>query len=99
MKRNQSELKLERECCDIARSAGLASVKIEKNGHTGVPDRLFIADGGDVLFVEFKRPDGRGNVSDEQSFWLSFLGAGGVLVDSVEGFKSALFDRFKIKVI
>ena len=97
--RNSSEHILERQCCDIARSAGLASVKIEKNGHSGVPDRLFIAEGGNVLFVEFKRPDGRGNVSDEQSFWLSFLGAGGVLVDSVEGFKSALSDRFKIKVI
>ena len=99
MKRNKSELNLERECCDIARSVGLAAVKIENNGHTGVPDRLFIAEGGNVLFVEFKRPDGRGNVSDEQSFWLSFLGAGGVLVDSVEGFKSALFDRFEIKEI
>ena len=97
--RNSSEHILERQCCDIARSAGLASVKIEKNGHSGVPDRLFIAEGGNVLFVEFKRPDGRGNVSDEQSFWLSFLGAGGVLVDSVEGFKSELFDRFKIMVI
>ena len=61
----KSELILEQECCNIARKKGLVAVKLEKNKHKGIPDYMFIQEGGKCLFVEFKRPDGRGVASDE----------------------------------
>jgi len=93
-KTNKREAALENECCRWARGLGLAAVKLEKNGNKGIPDRAIIAPGGRTLYVEFKRPDGRGVVSDEQHFWMCFLGAGGVIVDSEQDFKRAVLDFF-----
>ena len=33
----------------------------------GMPDLVLFKDNMDVLFIEFKRPDGKGKVSDEQT--------------------------------
>lgn len=88
------EAALENECCRWARGLGLAAVKLEKNGNTGIPDCVIIAEGGRTLFVEFKRPDGRGVVSDEQRFWARFLGNGGVIVDNVWEFKEIVMEFF-----
>lgn len=71
MKRIESEL--EKKCCNYARKLGMAAVKLEKNGNKGIPDRLFIKNGGDVLFVEFKKND-MCSPSKEQLFWLNFIG-------------------------
>ena len=71
---NKLEKKLENDCCMLARSKGLAAVKLEKNGHKGIPDRIFIAPGGRTVFVEFKNPEGTGVISKEQKAWKKFLG-------------------------
>ena len=83
----KSELILEQECCNIARQKGLVAVKLEKNKHKGIPDYVFIREGGKCLFVEFKRPDGRGVASEEQRFWAKFLGYSHMFIDDTEEFE------------
>lgn len=46
--RKQTERDLEVECQKLARAKGVAALKIEKNGNSGVPDTLFVASGGFV---------------------------------------------------
>lgn len=86
-KHAKSELILEKECCNIARQKGLVAVKLEKNKHKGIPDYMFIQEGGKCLFVEFKRPDGKGVVSGEQLFWAKFLGYSHKFIDNVKDFE------------
>ncbi len=92
----KEERKLEVECCNIARTLGLAAVKLEKNGNRGIPDYLFIKKGGRSLYVEFKRPGGGGVVSAEQRFWADFLGDSHVFVDSVGVFTDAIGEFFDL---
>ena len=40
-----------------ARGRGAIALKLNLIGSTGWPDRLFLAPGGRLAFVEFKRPD------------------------------------------
>ncbi len=89
-----TETQLEKDCCNFARSKGLAAVKLEKNGNKGIPDYMFIQEGGRTLFVEFKRPDGRGVLSPEQKFWFKFLGYSCALVEDLELFKKLTFSHF-----
>jgi hypothetical protein len=93
---NKSEKKLESDCCKIARAKGLAAVKLEKNGHKGIPDRLFIKQGGQSIFVEFKRPDGSGIVSPEQKVWAEFIGESHFFCSSVEEFQKILEKVFRL---
>lgn len=86
MSRYKPERQLEIACCTIARKIGLAAVKLEKNGNTGIPDYMFIRRGGRCVFVEFKRPGGGGVVSPEQQFWAEFLKPNHAFVDSVDDF-------------
>ncbi len=86
-KHTKSEFILERNCCNIARQKGLVAVKLEKNKHKGIPDYMFIQEGGKCLFVEFKRPDGRGVASGEQLFWAKFLGYSHRFIDNIEEFE------------
>lgn len=93
----KEERKLEVECCTIARTLGLAAVKLEKNGNKGIPDYLFIKRGGRSLYVEFKKPGGGGVVSAEQRFWADFLGGSHVFVDSVEKFEDVIWAFFYLR--
>ena len=88
----KEDRKLEVECCYIARTFGLAAVKLEKHGNRGIPDYLFIKRGGRSLYVEFKKPGGGGVVSSEQRFWADFLGDSHVFVDSVGGIEDVIVD-------
>ena len=97
-KHEKPELILEQNCCNIARQKGLVAVKLEKNKHKGIPDYMFIQEGGKCLFVEFKRPDGRGVASDEQLFWAKFLGYSHRFIDNVGEFEHTIewyFDHIK----
>ena len=93
-KMNKSEKKLENDCCMLARQKGLAAVKLEKNGHKGIPDRIFIAPGGRTVFVEFKNPEGTGVISKEQKAWKKFLGYSAHFVSSVEEFQKLISVNF-----
>ncbi len=90
------ERKLEIACCTYARKKGIVAVKIEKNSHKGIPDYMFIAEGGTTMFVEFKRPDGRGVVSNEQNYWAEFLGYSHKFIDNFDDFKKRLDEFFTL---
>jgi hypothetical protein len=90
----RTEYKLEQQCCDYARIHGLAAVKLE--GQDGIPDRLFIGEGGRCLFVEFKKPGGGGVVSQEQSFWLNFLGENAIVCDNFHTFVGKVSEFFGV---
>ena len=89
------ERKLEIACCTYARQRGIIAVKLEKNAHKGIPDYMFIAEGGTTMFVEFKRPDGKGVVSNEQNYWAEFLGYSHKFIENFEDFKERL-DNFLV---
>jgi hypothetical protein len=91
-----NERKLEIACCTYARQKGIIAVKLEKNAHKGIPDYMFIAEGGRAMFVEFKRPDGKGVISNEQKFWAEFLGYSHRFIDNFEDFKKRLDDFFAL---
>ena len=93
-KMNKSEKKLENDCCMIARAKGLAAVKLEKNGHKGIPDREFMMRGGQSIYVEFKRPDGSGIISPEQKVWAEFIGNPHFFCSSVDEFLEILTKSF-----
>jgi len=91
----KDENDLEDACCEMARQQGLVAVKLENVGMEGIPDRMFICEGGKTFFVEFKSPTKRGRLSPKQKFWLKFLGASGFVCDDFEGFKTIL-QKFNI---
>ena len=94
MKKQKSEKDLENACCMIARAKGLAAVKLEKNGHKGIPDRIIIGEGGKTVFVEFKNPNGTGVISPEQRAWKKFLGYNSYFVSSIEEFEKLINFNF-----
>jgi hypothetical protein len=49
------EKQIEQRVCDYAKSKGWLVYKFTSPARAAVPDRLFIAPGGRVIFVEFKR--------------------------------------------
>ena len=84
------ELDLEKKCVEYARQKGVISVKLERNGNKGIPDRVFIFKGGYSFFIEFKKPQknkegqkkvvGGGRLSSEQIAWADFLGGSNFMV-------------------
>ena len=85
---NNKELELEEKCVHFARKKGYVSMKIEKNGHKGVPDRLFIGENR-IYFIEFKKPGG-GVLSKQQLFWYNLLN-----YNKIESYICDNFDEFK----
>ena len=49
------EKDIESKVCDYARSLGILAYKFTSPARAAVPDRLFIAPGGRMWFIEFKR--------------------------------------------
>ena len=80
----------------LRQKKGLAAVKLDQTGHKGIPDRLFIEAGGRVMFVEFKNPNGRGVVSDEQRQWAKFIGYKHLFIKSVHDFNRMLKFHFDL---
>lgn len=56
------EASLELTILDEAEAAGWFVRKVQWPGRKGAPDRVFIKDGRTV-WIEFKRPDGKGNLA------------------------------------
>lgn len=50
------EKKVEKDVVAWAREHGAICLKLNLIGSTGWPDRLFLAPGGRLCFIEFKRP-------------------------------------------
>ena len=55
MKNNPLESYIESKVCDYAKSKGCLVYKFTSPSRRSVPDRMFIAPGGHVWFIEFKR--------------------------------------------
>ena len=85
-----TEQELELQCTQIARSQGWRAVKLEKNAHKGIPDRLFISKNGICRFVEFKNPNKKGRISTYQRYWIDFLGSSCLVCSDYEEFKEFL---------
>jgi len=64
---SRREASVERAVVNWWRGRGFISFKIDPRHYTGAPDRLFLVPGGCPVFVEFKRPDGRGTISKIQA--------------------------------
>lgn len=64
----QEEKELENKCRIFARTKGWTAAKMEKNGHKGMPDDVFISPYGKCLFVEFKK-DKDAFIRPEQHIW------------------------------
>ncbi len=50
------EKNIESQICEYAVRLGVASYKFTSPGNNGVPDRIFVFQGGRVAFMEIKRP-------------------------------------------
>lgn len=50
------ERHIEKPAVEYARGRGAICLKLNLIGSTGWPDRLFLAPGGRMCFIEFKRP-------------------------------------------
>lgn len=83
------EFAFEKECRKLAREAGWLALKLEKNGHKGVPDDLFISPQGRCVLIEFKK-DERQRPRPEQQMWLQRFPGIAFLIGSREAFVKAL---------
>lgn len=63
-----AEKEIERKLIDIVAKYGGNCLKWVCPGWSGVPDRIIILPGGDVIFAELKRPQG-GRFSPMQKWW------------------------------
>jgi hypothetical protein len=77
------EKDLERECVKLARAFGCRLHKWLAPGITGLPDRILLIPGGRLHFIEFKRPDGKGILSEQQKTRIQELRSMGFSVDVV----------------
>lgn len=65
------ERDIEAAVCAHARGRGWSAIKLAGPGDRGKPDRIFIAPGGRVKFVEFKAPGKQPTAL--QARWLNVL--------------------------
>ena len=85
----QDELNLEKTCREHARRSGWIACKLEKNGHKGIPDDLFISPEQTCFLIEFKK-DTKQKPRPEQAVWLARLPKIAHLVGSFEEFCDVL---------
>lgn len=81
----QDERALERLCRATARAHGWVCCKLEKNGHKGIPDDLFISPSQRCLLIEFKK-DAKQKPRPEQVVWLARFSKIAHLVGTFEEF-------------
>lgn len=60
------ESALERKICDYIKSLGGKAYKWVSPGTPGVPDRIVVLPGGEIIFIEVKRPGLRDGLSIRQ---------------------------------
>jgi len=83
-----SEKQLERKCCRMVEARGWLAIKMVSPNRVGVPDRMFVAPGTKVFFIEFKTP--AGSLSGPQARTVTVFGGLGhyiTIIRSVEQFE------------
>ena len=84
---------LKRDCRALAKKAGLLWWNVEGKGVNGVPDTVCGRMQGGIVFIEFKRPDGQGVVSEQQYRRIGELlmaGQDAQIVQSIAGYRRAV---------
>ena len=71
-------------CVDYADLVGVIAARHGRNGN---PDFLFVFEGGETVYVEFKRPDGRGSLQPSQVRKIRALYKQGASVYVCESFR------------
>lgn len=84
------EIPEERKFVSRIKHKNLLCLKINVLGQRGWPDRLIIGPDAKILFIEFKRPDGRGRTSKLQDYIIGKLKDYGFKVIIVESASEAL---------
>lgn len=80
------EKKIEAAVCDHAKALGCLVYKFTSPARAAVPDRMFIAPGGKVFFIEFKAPGKKPTVPQQREIErLNAQGVPALVVDNVEG--------------
>ena len=92
----QLEKEIESKCAKLAKSLGILTFKFVSPSQRGVPDRIFILQGGETIYVEFKRL-GEKPTKLQQAYLdkLRQQGAFAYCCDSVQNFREVL-DRHRI---
>ena len=89
-----NERNFQRKCIAAARANGWLAYKFASPAHRGVPDCVFIKN-SEVVFVEFKRPDGKGKLSPLQEHTINDMrlhGARVLVIHSWEEFDAIFID-------
>lgn len=68
---SESESSIEQAVAKEARKLGLLVIKLWPFSNIGLPDRMLLAKGGKVLFLELKTPQNR--LSPRQRYWRGLL--------------------------
>ena len=81
---NPLEKVIESKVCTYARSKGIEAIKFNSMNRAAVPDRIFIAPGNRIFFVEFKRLGQRPTVAQEREHArLRTLGCNVYVIDNI----------------
>lgn len=79
------EFYIEKEVCKYAVSLGWRQRKMEFVGRRGCPDRWFKRDGGQLVIIEFKDPNGALSAAQRREVnWLTTHGFNVHVVDSIQ---------------
>lgn len=87
--KSQPERQLEQKCRRYARQHGFIMMKLEKNGHKGVPDDIILMPSGRFFLIEFKNGS-LGHVRAEQQVFLERFKNCAFVVRDFETFKELL---------
>lgn len=83
-----AEADIERRLCNEAHKLGLVAIKLWPFTQIGIPDRIILSRGGQVLFLELKTENGK--LSKRQEYWQKILTDYGFHVEVVYGLDATL---------
>ena len=78
------EKEIEKKLKERVEAMGCLCLKLECPGYTGVPDRMILMPGGDVIFVELKAP-GKKERPRQEYVQEQFRRLGFVVLSSIDG--------------
>lgn len=85
----KKEYRLELECREIARAAGCIMLKLENNGHKGVPDDLLVFPDGTCKLIELKKGS-KEKLRPEQKVWFERFPTLCIRIDNINAFKNLI---------
>lgn len=88
----EPEKQIERAVVEYAEALGWVALKMDGFGKRGIPDRLFVKDKAQTIWIEFKAPDEP--LRDLQAYWSRQLTAMGFTCHCVDNIPEgkAIFD-------